>query len=104
VVDALIGIGASPTTDGHVYNLGSGVGTSFVDMARLVAGLVGAGRVVFEPWPALAGRIETGDFVADISRLSGALDWHPATPLADGLRRTIESYRVLQPEVRSAGL
>jgi nucleoside-diphosphate-sugar epimerase len=103
-VDALLAIGASTATDGHVYNLGSGTGTSFVEMARMVAELVGGGRVVFEPWPALAGQIETGDFVADISRLAGALGWRPSTSLADGLRKTIESYRVAQLEVRSAGL
>jgi UDP-glucose 4-epimerase len=102
VVDALMGIGATTATDGHVFNLGSGVGTSFVDMAQMVATLVGGGRVVFEPWPALAGRIETGDFVADVSRLGGALGWQPSTTLADGLRRTIDSYT--KQEVRSAGL
>jgi len=106
VVDALAGIGASTATDGQAFNLGSGVGTSFVDMARTVAELAGGGRLVFEPWPALAGRIETGDFVADISRLKSALGWQPSTPLADGLRKTIDSCRSvrLQPEVRSAGL
>jgi UDP-glucose 4-epimerase len=106
VVDALIAIGASAATDGHVYNLGSGVGTSFVDMARTVVELVGAGQIVFEPWPALAGQIETGDFVADISRLSHALGWQPATALAAGLRKTIDSCRSvrLQHAVRSAGL
>jgi UDP-glucose 4-epimerase len=103
VVDALIGIGASPATDGHVYNLGSGVGTSFVDMARTVVELVGAGRVVFEPWPALAGRIETGDFVADISRLAGALGWRPPTPLADGLQKTIDSCRSVRLQADPAG-
>jgi nucleoside-diphosphate-sugar epimerase len=93
VVDALLGIGAGTATDGYAYNLGSGTGTSFVDMARTVAELVGGGRVVFEPWPALAGQIETGDFVADVSRLTGALGWRPSTSLADGLRLTIDSYR-----------
>jgi UDP-glucose 4-epimerase len=104
VVDALLGIGAGTATDGHTYNLGSGTGTSFVDMARMVAELVGGGRVVFEPWPALAGQIETGDFVADVSRLTGALGWRPSTSLADGLRLTIDSYRTPREAVRSVRL
>jgi len=99
-VDALVCIGANQATDGHVYNLGSGTGTSFASMARLVVDLAGSGRVVFEPWPALAGQIETGDFVADVSRLSAAIGWKASTSLADGLLRTIESYR----PVRSASL
>jgi UDP-glucose 4-epimerase len=93
-VDALVCIGANQATDGQVYNLGSGTGTSFVAMALLVVELAGGGRIVFEPWPALAAQIETGDFVADVSRLSAATGWKPSTPLADGLRRTIESYNI----------
>jgi nucleoside-diphosphate-sugar epimerase len=103
VVDALTGIGASTVTDGQVYNLGSGVGTSFVDMARTVVELVGSGRVVFEPWPALAGQIETGDFVADISRLASALGWQPTTPLVDGLRKTIDGCRSVRLQADPAG-
>ena len=93
-VAALLAAGASEKTDGRVYNVGSGVGTALVDMARAIVELAGGGRLAFEPWPALAAQIETGDFVADITRLHSDAAWTPATPLADGLRRTIDAYRV----------
>jgi UDP-glucose 4-epimerase len=64
-----------------------------IDMAGAVIELAGGGRVAHVPWPALAGQIETGDFVADISRVRAELGWAPAIPLRDGLQRTIASYR-----------
>jgi nucleoside-diphosphate-sugar epimerase len=93
-VDALVAAGAAPDTDGQAYNVGSGIGTPLVDMARTIIDLTGSGRLAFQPWPVLAQQIETGDFVADISRLHTDTGWAPATMLADGLRRTIDAYRV----------
>jgi UDP-glucose 4-epimerase len=92
--DALAAVGALSTTDGRAYNVGSGLGTPFVDMARHIIELAGSGRLAFEPWPPLAGQIETGDFVADISRLRADTGWTPATALTEGLERTIAAYRV----------
>ena len=85
VVDALLGIGvehgdgwAACTTSGAAPERRSSTWREWSWSC------VGAGRVVFEPWPALAGQIETGDFVADISRLAGALGWRPQTSLCRG--------------------
>lgn len=93
VVDALLGVGVEGATDGRAYNLGSGVGTSLIDMARAVIALAGSGRVAFTAWPRLAEQIETGDFVADVSRLAAEIGWRPGTPFEDGLRLTIDAYR-----------
>ena len=93
-VEALVAAGASASTDGGTYNVGSGIATRLVDMAQLIVDLAGGGRLAFEPWPALAEQIETGDFVADVSRIHADTGWSPSTSLADGLRRTIEAYRV----------
>jgi UDP-glucose 4-epimerase len=94
VVDALVAAGASAETDGRVYNIGSGVGTQFVEMARTIVDLAGGGRLAFRPWPELARQIETGDFIADITRMQADTGWQPATTLTDGLRRTIDAYRM----------
>jgi nucleoside-diphosphate-sugar epimerase len=93
LVEALLRLGADADADGRVYNIGSGRGTSLVDLARRVIDLAGDGRIAHVPWPELAERIETGDFVADVSRLKGELGWEPATTLAEGLARTIAFYR-----------
>jgi UDP-glucose 4-epimerase len=98
-VRALLSLGASTTS--NVYNVGTGEGTSIADMANAIVAAAGGGRLEFVAWPALAEQIETGDFVADISRIQADLGWRPAVSLAEGLRRTVKFYRApassLQP-------
>lgn len=93
LVSALVGLAGSPASDGRAFNVGSGEGTRMIDMAHAIVDLAGGGRVEHVPWPALAGQIETGDFVADISRMRAVLGWVPAISLRDGLQKTIACYR-----------
>ena len=93
VSDALVRLATTSQTDGRAYNVGTGTGTRLVDMAHAVTRLAGGGRVQMVPWPALAQQIETGDFVADISRISGELGWCPSVPLEQGLQQTVAFYR-----------
>jgi UDP-glucose 4-epimerase len=92
-VDALLALGASQASDGRIYNVGSGAGTPIVEMARAIAEIAGGGRIGFVPWPDLAERVETGDFVADVSRIRRDLGWSPRVALRDGLERTVAFYR-----------
>jgi nucleoside-diphosphate-sugar epimerase len=62
-------------------------------MAKAIVSAVGSGRVEFVPWPALAEKIETGDFVADVSRIRADLGWSSMVALNEGLRRTVAFYR-----------
>jgi UDP-glucose 4-epimerase len=97
VVTALVQLGEHASSDAPMYNVGTGVGTAFIDMARAIIAIAGGGRIELTPWPALAEKIETGDFVADISRIRQRLAWHPAVSLEDGLRRTVLFYRAHVP-------
>jgi len=91
--EALLRLGATPAAHGRVYNVGSGAGTRLVDMARAIIDIAGSGRLEFTAWPALAGQIETGDFVADTARIRRDTGWEPRVGLVDGLQRTIAVYR-----------
>jgi UDP-glucose 4-epimerase len=93
VVSALMVLAESPKTNGRSYNVGSGTGTSLADVARMVVEIAGAGRVEHVEWPALAAQIETGDFVADISRIRREVGWSPTIALHQGLERTVALYR-----------
>jgi UDP-glucose 4-epimerase len=96
VDDAVAGIlkmGESPASTGRTYNVGSGVGTPLVDMARAITRMAGTGRLEMIGWPQLAEQIETGDFVADIGRIRGELGWEPRVSLTEGLERTVAFYR-----------
>src|SRR5262249_41169552 len=92
-VAALVALGESAAADGPMYNVGTGVGTRMIEMARSIAAIAGGGRIEFRAWPRLAGQIETGDFVADIRRIRGEVGWEPSVALNDGLRRTVAFYR-----------
>jgi nucleoside-diphosphate-sugar epimerase len=96
VVDALLALGDPDRIHAAahaVYNVGTNVGTSIAGMAAAIVTAAGGGRVEFVDWPPLAEQIETGDFVADISRIQADLGWSPRVPLEEGLRRTVAFYR-----------
>ena len=93
VVQALLAVAHPGVTDGQCYNLGSGTGTRLVDMARMIQRAVGAGSVEFAPWPALEQKIETGDFVANISRLTRDTGWRPLVAIEDGLRLMLDGVK-----------
>jgi nucleoside-diphosphate-sugar epimerase len=93
VVAALMTLGVDERSDGRVYNVGSGIGTRMLDVARTIVEIAGGGRIQHVPWPALAEQIETGDFVADISRIRDELGWRPTVGLRDGIQRTVAHYR-----------
>ena len=100
-VRALVSLGAS-TTSG-IYNVGTGEGTSIADMATAIIAAAGGGRLEFVAWPPLAEQIETGDFVADISKIQTDLGWRPAVSLAEGLQRTVEFYRTTASSLQPRG-
>lgn len=90
---AFLMAGADVASDGMAMNIGSGAGISVGDAARKVVQLAGAGRVEHVPWPAGPRAVETGSFVADISRVQRILGWSSRMPLTAGLRATVDSYR-----------
>jgi UDP-glucose 4-epimerase len=93
VVDALLMMAHSPNANGRAYNVASGVGTRLIDAATEIIRIAGGGRIEHVAWPALAEQIETGDFVADVSRAKRELGWSPSRGLRDGLEDTIAHYR-----------
>ena len=93
LVSALIALAESPVSVGRAYNVGSGTGTRLIDMARTIVDLAGGGRVEHVEWPPLAGQIETGDFVADITRIEREIGWRPGVSLREGLERTVALSR-----------
>ncbi len=80
-------------TDGQVYNLGSGAGTPFIDMVKLVAELLPGTEIQYLEWPKDRYFVETGDFIADIGKLKEATGWQPRTSLRQGIARTMQFYR-----------
>ena len=101
-VEALLRL-ARPLKATRLYNVGSGVGTPLVDMARLIIRLAGSGRVAMVPWPTLAEQIETGDFVANIGRIRREVGWQPRVSLDEGLDRTVTMCKAQLATLKSQG-
>jgi UDP-glucose 4-epimerase len=92
VVEAFLAAALHPAAVGESFNVGSGTGTPFVDMARTVVEVVGAGELEMVPWPKDYFHIETGDYVLDISKMTRLLGWKPGVSLAEGVRLTHGFY------------
>jgi nucleoside-diphosphate-sugar epimerase len=93
---ALIQLGDNAAADRRAFNVGSGTGTSLADMARTIIGAVGGGRIEHVVWPRLAEQIETGDFVADVTRIRNEIGWAPQTSFTDGIEQTVAFQRLHQ--------
>lgn len=93
VVDALLLMAQSDQANGRAFNIASGKGTRMIDVANEIISIAGGGRIEHVAWPALAQQIETGDFVADITRARRELGWEPQRTLRAGLEQTVAHYR-----------
>jgi UDP-glucose 4-epimerase len=93
VAEGIMSVALAPGTAGQVYNLGTGVGTPFIDMVHLVAQTIPGTEIQYLPWPQDRYFVETGDFIADISKITAATDWAPRISLQEGIEKTIAFYR-----------
>jgi len=94
VVEALIQAALSKESSGKIYNLGADDPISLKDTAELLIQINGAGTYQIVPFPEDRKIIDIGDYYADYRRIRSQLGWKPTTSLADGLRKTLEYYRV----------
>jgi len=92
IVDALLRLPLSATV-GEVYNIGSHERVRFVDMVDAIIRAAGSGTKEHVPWPADYERNETGDYIADTSKIKAATGWEPSVGLTEGLKRTVEYYK-----------
>jgi UDP-glucose 4-epimerase len=92
-VDAFLRAGASDACNGEAFNVGGGRPIRHRELSELLVSLAGSGTIKYVEWPAEKKAIDIGDFYADSSKFTKATGWHPATPLEDGLRTTLDFYR-----------
>jgi nucleoside-diphosphate-sugar epimerase len=92
VIDALLCIAADDEANGQVYNLGGDEPINLWHLAQLMTELAGKGDCRLVPWPEKRKRIDIGDYYGDYRKIRSKLGWRPRTPLADGLRRTLQYY------------
>src|SRR5438093_2690453 len=96
VVDALLAAGSSPRAEGKIFNVGSGRGVSFLEMAELIVRTARRGSIRHIEWPADAAMVETGDFIAETSLIADELSWKARILLEAGIKGVIERYAQLE--------
>lgn len=77
---------------GNVYNVGSGTGISLKHAVDTMSKFIPDLRVKFRDWPEIDKKIETGDYVSDVSLLKHEIGWEPAVTFEEGIRATINFY------------
>jgi UDP-glucose 4-epimerase len=94
VVDALLVAATHGAAHGRIFNLGGVERISLLDLAKLLVDCAGgAARFDTVPFPPERESIDIGDYYADFGEITKVLGWRPRTPLADGLRRTLDNFR-----------
>lgn len=94
VCEAFVLAAATPNQPpGVVYNVGTGVQTKLKDIVEVTRTLLG---VAAEPrWGSMAQRSwDTNTWVSNPTRLEEQLAWRPRRGLEDGLRETVEWFKV----------
>jgi len=79
--------------DGEAYNVGSNKRVKFSVMVDQIIAAVGQGEVEMVEWPGDYEKNETGDYVADISKLEKVTGWQPKVSLEEGIDKTVEFYQ-----------
>jgi UDP-glucuronate decarboxylase len=95
LIDGFVKLMAAPDTITGPINLGNPVETSIAQLAELVIELTGSrSNIVRRPLPV----DDPVQRCPDIGEAESILGWHPETPLADGLARTIAYFDKLLSE------
>ena len=93
LTEALIMCGLTEAAYGDIFNVGSGIAISFIDLVKKIIEIAGSGRYEYAPFTAERKALEPGDYWADITKIKSVVGWEPQVSLEEGLRRTIAYYR-----------
>ncbi|HEY3249783.1 MAG TPA: GDP-mannose 4,6-dehydratase [Ignavibacteria bacterium] len=92
LVESMIKIALKDDAYGEVYNVGSGIPISFIDLAKKIVRIAGRGEVDYAEFTSERKALEPGDYFADISRIKKTIDWKPKVSLEEGIEKTIKYY------------
>lgn len=92
IVDAFLEL-TQHGKSGEVYNIGTHERVTFGQMVDAVIAEVGSGKKEYIPWPENYEKNETGNYVADTSKIQAITSWTPSVPLADGIKRMVAYYK-----------
>lgn len=100
VCAAFLRAGAAPRPNRRVLNIGSSQALPIGEIARTFARLAALPEPRHLPFPAARKPIDIGSYATCIGATSEELGWVACTPLEEGIRRTLEFYRVHREDYR----
>jgi nucleoside-diphosphate-sugar epimerase len=92
VVDALLFAALSEDANGEIFNLGADDPITLKDTAELMIAVNGSGTYEIVPFPQDRKVIDIGDYYGDYRKILSKLAWKPKTPLADGLKKSLDYF------------
>jgi len=93
LVECLMMVSLCDEAYGDVFNVGTGVPVSFVDLARKIVEIAGSGGYTYTEFTEERKALEPGDYYADINKIKSVVGWTPKIDLDDGIGRTMAFYR-----------
>jgi UDP-glucose 4-epimerase len=93
LVDCFLMVAAYPQAYGEVFNVGTAIPVSFIDLAKKIVDIAGKGSVDFAEFTPERKEVEPGDYYTDISKIKRVVSWGPQTSLDEGIKKTIEFYK-----------
>lgn len=93
-VAAFLIAGLAPQQAYRSYNVGGPDALSVFEIARIASLLGGCPEPVLRAFPADRKPIDIGSYRTDNRRIARELRWVPETSFEDGLRRTLQYYKV----------
>ncbi len=92
LANAFIAASVTAKSKGQIFNIGSGKGTSFLNMVKIIIKSVGNGSFQNIPWPEDYINVETGDYITNIDKAKEILNWIPITDFEKGVSETVKFY------------
>lgn len=92
-VDAILGAALVPEAYGEIFNVGSDIPVSFLELVKAIIKVSGQGSWEFAEFSAERKAQEPGDFYSDVSKIEKFVGWKPTIGLEEGLEKTIKFYR-----------
>ncbi len=78
---------------GEVYNIGTHERMRFIDMVDAVLKETGTGKKESVPWPGNYEKNETGNYIADTTKIEKLTGWQPKVNLSEGIASMVEYYK-----------
>ncbi|HEY9755608.1 MAG TPA: NAD-dependent epimerase/dehydratase family protein [Oculatellaceae cyanobacterium] len=92
-VDAILRSAVTPEAYGEIFNVGSDIPVTFLELVKTMIEVGKQGSWNFAEFSPERKAQEPGSFYSDVSKIARFTGWKPTTSLEDGLAKTFEFYR-----------